>query len=164
MGLLSYYLQTEIERCFRNGVRLSVIGRRDRLQPQIRLLIEAAEAKTRSGRKLHVRLAIDYSSRDAIVEAARVCAEGGDWTRSAFSSALPAPDVDLLIRTGREQRLSDFLLWECAYAEFDFLDCMWPDVPALEGLSRGSTGRVPASRYMRGCCSGRPLNRRRTIE
>jgi undecaprenyl diphosphate synthase len=124
---LSYYLQTEVERCIRNGVRLSVIGRRDRLQPQIRLLIEAAEARTRSGRTLHARLAVDYSSRDAIVEAARVCAEGGDWTRSAFSSALPAPDVDLLIRTGREQRLSDFLLWECAYAEFVFLDCMWPD-------------------------------------
>ena len=129
MRLLSFYLETEIDRCCSNDVRLSVIGRRDRLDPQVRLLMEAAEARTRNCRALHVRLAIDYSSRDAILDAARACAENSNWTRAAFSSALP-PDVDLLIRTGCEQRLSDFLLWECAYAEFVFIDAMWPDFSA----------------------------------
>jgi undecaprenyl diphosphate synthase len=126
MRLLSHYLETEARRCRRNGVRLSVIGRRDRLDPQVRRAIEKAEDRTRNGRTLHVRLAIDYSSRDAILEAARACAGSRTWTRTALSSALP-PDVDLLVRTGREQRLSDFLLWECAYAEFVFLDRLWPE-------------------------------------
>ena len=124
MRLLAVYLQTEIDRCRYNGVRISVIGRRDRLAPEIRKLIEAAERDTRDGRTLHVRLAIDYSSRDAILAAARRCRT---LTREALAAALPAPDVDLLIRTAGEQRLSDFLLWECAYAEFHFTARMWPD-------------------------------------
>lgn len=130
MSLLTYYLQTEVERCRRNGVRLSAIGRRDRLDPEVRALIDMAESYTQNGRALHVRLAIDYSSRDAMLTAAQHCSANNDWSRTAFSAALPAPDVDLLIRTGGEQRLSDFLLWECAYAEFVFLDAMWPDFNA----------------------------------
>jgi undecaprenyl diphosphate synthase len=129
MGLLSHYLETEARTCRRNGVRLSAIGRRDRLDPQVLRSIEKAEDRTQNGRTLHVRLAIDYSSRDAILDAARACAGDRTWSRAAFSSALP-PDVDLLVRTGREQRLSDFLLWECAYAEFVFLDCPWPEFGA----------------------------------
>jgi undecaprenyl diphosphate synthase len=74
-----------------------------------------------------LRIAVDYSSRDAILNAAKVCAERRNWSRDAIAAALPAPEVDLLIRTAGEQRLSDFLLWEAAYAEFVFLDCMWPD-------------------------------------
>ena len=124
MRLLTVYLQTEIDRCRYNGVRVSVIGRRDRLQPDIRKLIHSAERDTRDCRTLHLRLAIDYSSRDTILQAARRCRS---WTREAFAAAMPAPDVDLLIRTAGEQRLSDFLLWECAYAEFVFTERMWPE-------------------------------------
>ena len=127
MRLLTVYLQTEIDRCRYNGVRVSVIGRRDRLAPEIRKLITAAERDTRGCRALHLRLAIDYSSRDAILDAARKCSSQRQWTRERFAAALPAPDVDLLIRTAGEQRLSDFLLWECAYAEFFFTQRMWPE-------------------------------------
>jgi undecaprenyl diphosphate synthase len=130
MRLFAVYLQTEIDRCRYNGVRVRVIGRRDRLDPQIRGLIEAAEEDTRHCTTLNLRLAVDYSSRDATLAAARQCAESNVWTRAAFSSALPAPDVDLLIRTAGEQRLSDFLLWECAYAEFIFVDRYWPEFTA----------------------------------
>ena len=124
MRLLTVYLQTEVDRCRYNGVRITVIGRRDRLAPEIRKLIERAERDTRGCRTLHVRLAIDYSSRDTILAAARKCRT---LTRESLASTLPAPDVDLLIRTAGEQRLSDFLLWECAYAEFVFTERMWPD-------------------------------------
>lgn len=127
MELLAFYLQDEVDRCVENGIRLSVIGRRDRLPKRIPELIEKAESKTKAGRRLHARIAIDYSSRDSLVEAARRCAARGDWTREAMSNALPAPDLDLLIRTSGEQRLSDFLLWECAYAEFVFTSTLWPD-------------------------------------
>jgi undecaprenyl diphosphate synthase len=127
MRLLAKYLEAETGRCRENGVRVSVIGRRDRLHSELRRLISDAEAATRDCERLHLRLAIDYSSRDAMLGAARFCASWYDWTCDSLSAALPAPDVDLLIRTGGEQRLSDFLLWECAYAELLFLPCMWPD-------------------------------------
>ena len=126
MDLLARYLQTEAANCARQGVRLSVIGRRDRLSHSLRSLIETCETLTAAGDKLHVRLAIDYSSRDSLLRAAEACS-GHPLTRESLASQLPAPDVDLLIRTAGEQRLSDFLLWECAYAEFVFTDRMWPD-------------------------------------
>jgi undecaprenyl diphosphate synthase len=102
-------------------VRLSVIGRRDRLPGALVPLIEKAERDTGGGVRLHLRIAIDYSSRDAIFAAAQSAR-----TRDQLSAAL-GPDVDLLIRTAGEQRLSDFLLWECAYAEFVFLPQLWPE-------------------------------------
>jgi undecaprenyl diphosphate synthase len=105
-------------------VRLSVIGRRDRLPPLLVPVIESAERATTAGQRLHLRLAIDYSSRDSIVRTAQAC--GCQASRDDFSRHL-APDVDLLIRTGGEQRLSDFLLWEAAYAELVFLPVLWPD-------------------------------------
>jgi undecaprenyl diphosphate synthase len=131
MDLFENYLNTEIARLVEAGVRLSFIGRRDRLAARIRHLLEHAEIATRGGRELHVRVAIDYSGRDMLLRAA-ACSPS---TRTEFAAALgraqgggdPAPDVDLVIRTGGEQRLSDFLLWECAYAELLFLDCAWPD-------------------------------------
>lgn len=133
MRLFRAYLASETARCVQNGVRLDVIGRRDRLSPVLRKAIEAAEAETAGGDRLHLRVAIDYSSRDTIVEAARLTA-GREVEREEFvelmrrvNHSAPAPDVDLLIRTGGEQRLSDFLLWECAYAELYFDPCMWPD-------------------------------------
>src|SRR5690606_4069656 len=122
-------LETETANCAREGVRLSVMGRRDRLSASLRGLIENGEKRTAAGENLHVRLAVDYSSRDSLLRAAEACS-GRPLTRESLAAQLPAPDVDLLIRTAGEQRLSDFLLWECAYAEFVFTDRMWPDFDA----------------------------------
>jgi len=129
MKLLAVYLESEAAACARKGVRLSVIGRRDRLSTGLRNLIEDSERLTAPGESVHVRLAIDYSSRDSLLRAAEACS-GHELTRESLAAHLPAPDVDLLIRTAGEQRLSDFLLWECAYAEFVFTDRMWPDFSA----------------------------------
>jgi undecaprenyl diphosphate synthase len=123
MKLLGRYLVQETRRCVENGVRLEAIGRRDRLGAPLVALLEQAERATAGGGRLHLRLAIDYSSRSAIVQAARRMQ--GLPTEEKFS-ALLGPDVDLLIRTSGEQRLSDFLLWECAYAEMVFTPRMWP--------------------------------------
>jgi undecaprenyl diphosphate synthase len=130
MKLFHTYLRREQARCVQNGVRVSVVGRRDRLPRLLLPVIEECESATAAGEKLHLRLAVDYSSRDAILTAAH--ALKGKATREAFSKALGAPDVDLLIRTGGEQRLSDFLLWECAYAELVFTPVMWPDFAASD--------------------------------
>jgi undecaprenyl diphosphate synthase len=130
MKLFHTYLRREREKCVENGVRLSVIGRRDRLPALVLPAIEAAEAATRSGRRLHLRLAVDYSSRDAILTAARQLR--GNATRDDLSAALGGPDVDLVIRTGGEKRLSDFLLWEAAYAELVFTPVMWPEFDASD--------------------------------
>jgi len=132
MALFARFLRDEAGPLRAHDVRLSMIGRRDRLPPELVSAIAAAEALTAPGTRLHLRVAVDYSSRNAILEAARL---GGldDPTREAFAIRLgdthggPAPDVDLLIRTGGEQRLSDFLLWESAYAELFFTARMWPD-------------------------------------
>lgn len=123
MKLLGHYLVRETDRCVENGVRLQAIGRRDRLPAALVSLLEDAERKTAHGSKLHLRLAIDYSSRQAILDAVR---RDRAMTEEAFSKSL-GPDVDLLIRTSGEQRLSDFLLWECAYAEMIFTRRMWPE-------------------------------------
>jgi undecaprenyl diphosphate synthase len=132
-GLLERYLEREAPALAEQGVRLEVVGRRDRLPRRAKLAVEKAEAATAWGSRLRLRIAVDYSARDAIARAA-ASLQGGTPTREAFAEALaracnaaPAPDVDLLIRTGGEQRLSDFLLWECAYAELVFLDTLWPD-------------------------------------
>ena len=139
MKLLRYYLLKETANCVRNKIRISVIGRRDRLPLELKSSIEAAEEATREGSRLHVRAAIDYSSREAICEAAGRWAGGRIVSGQEFSALIgragqpngltvgPVPDVDLLIRTGGEQRLSDFLLWECAYAELYFTKVKWPD-------------------------------------
>ena len=129
MRLLQSYLRKEQERCVRNGVRVSLIGRRDRLPAGLVPQIDTVERVTAGGTALHLRLAIDYSSRDAVVEAARRLGE--NCTRESLSRAL-GPDVDLLIRTAGEQRLSDFLLWECAYAEFVFTQKKWPEFQASD--------------------------------
>ena len=100
--------------------------------------IEAAEAATREGMGLHLRLAIDYSGREAIVRAARTLPAGEEATPLEFGRLLgadgrhtePVPELDLLIRTGGEQRLSDFMLWECAYTELVFTERLWPDFDA----------------------------------
>jgi len=136
MSLFRRYLRSEAAELRNRGVRLQVIGRRDRLPRTVVRAIENAEAATAGGARLLLRLAVDYSSRQAVLEAARRCAGGGRVDPERFASAMAeaihadadvASDVDLLIRTGGERRLSDFLLWECAYAELVFTSRMWPD-------------------------------------
>jgi undecaprenyl diphosphate synthase len=139
MRLFRETLQREVERCRANGIRLSVIGRRDRLPGAVLEAIVAAEAATAELSAMRLRLAVDYSARDAIVAAARASA-GALEDRRTFETRLAAacsdpvgtPEVDLLIRSGGERRLSDFLLWECAYAELYFTDRMWPDFGAAD--------------------------------
>jgi undecaprenyl diphosphate synthase len=105
-----------------------VIGRRDRLDPNLTATIAEIEYETSYGRALQLRIAVDYSARDAILRAASRLDARVDVTRERFARLIgEAPDVDLMIRTGGEQRLSDFLLWESAYAELVFTPRMWPE-------------------------------------
>jgi undecaprenyl diphosphate synthase len=133
LQILQEYLLAETSHCLDEGIRLNIIGRRDRLPANLREAISDSEALTASGRKLHLRLAIDYSARHTIFQAACKFYKVTDLSSEAFSNILAevqrggSTEVDLLIRTGGEQRLSDFLLWECAFAEFCFLPKRWPD-------------------------------------
>jgi undecaprenyl diphosphate synthase len=168
MHLLKRYLQSEISRCVENDIRLNIIGRRDRLKPELVTIIERAESLTAAGKRMLLRIAVDYSARDALAKSAHratsdcCCPQHGTrhnskpgtkrstesssprdtesgtdrgTDRACFENALaehmhsavPVRDVDLLIRSGGERRLSDFLLWECAYAELAFVDTYWPD-------------------------------------
>jgi undecaprenyl diphosphate synthase len=139
MSLLRHYLRAELARLVDSGVRLTVIGRRDRLPDGLAEEIAEAEQASSAGTRLHVRIAIDYSSRDAIAGAAARWRPDHLPSRESFDRFLAGPDtlhgndVDLLIRTGGEKRLSDFLLWESAYAELCFVDTLWPDFDA-DGL------------------------------
>ena len=131
MRLFRVYLLADLQRLKQSEVRLSIIGRRDRLGEDLRLQIAQAEAATAAGRRLHLRIAIDYSSRDCIARAAAACHGAGELgamiARAAGPEGEGLEEVDLLIRTGGEKRLSDFLLWEAAYAELWFTDRMWPE-------------------------------------
>jgi undecaprenyl diphosphate synthase len=133
LRLLHEYLLVETSHCVEEGVRLSVIGRRDRIPATLRQAITDSEAATANGTRLHLRLAIDYSAREAIYHAACRFYKVTELSAESFSNVLAevlhggSTEVDLLIRTGGEQRLSDFLLWECAFAEFVFLPKRWPD-------------------------------------
>jgi undecaprenyl diphosphate synthase len=134
MRLFRRALLGEAKRCLENGVRLTILGRRDRLPSSLRHTVEQVEALTASGSRMHLRVAVDYSAREAVLRAA-ASVRGDAITREGFSELLarvdhdrlPARDVDLVVRTGGEQRLSDFLLWECAYAELLFVQKMWPE-------------------------------------
>jgi undecaprenyl diphosphate synthase len=138
MALFERYLAREASRCERNGIRLRVIGRRDRLEPKLVGAIEHAEASTAFGAAMELRIAVDYSGRDAILEAIALLPREAPPTRDALLAALGraglggAPEVDLLVRTGGERRISDFLLWEAAYAELFFTDRLWPDVDGAD--------------------------------
>jgi len=133
MALLGSFLRREAAALATHEVRLSLIGRRDRLPLPLRAAATRAENETAGARGLHLRLAVDYSARDMILRAARRRVSGSVPSET-FAARLGqayggagAPDVDLLIRAGGEQRLSDFLLWESAYAELRFVARMWPD-------------------------------------
>jgi undecaprenyl diphosphate synthase len=134
MHLFGQYLFTETRRCIEQSIRLNVIGRRDRLSDNLLRSIEQSERASAAGSGMLLRIAVDYSSQHSIAQAARL-ARGGEVAVQDFQRLLnevdhctqPAGEVDLLIRTGNERRLSDFLLWECAFAELHFSDCLWPD-------------------------------------
>jgi len=173
MCIFEEFLRSSVAEWVDAGIRVSVFGRRDRLEPSLAAAIEAVEAATRGGQRLHLRLAIDYSARAAILRAARALSHSGAATPAEFARLLAArdhdrapagsalvrnvapglapahaaptggppfdsgyyaavPELDLLIRTGGEQRLSDFMLWECAYAELVFTDRRWPDFDAAD--------------------------------
>jgi undecaprenyl diphosphate synthase len=129
MRLLRAYLRLDLDRFIKSGAKLTVIGRRDRLPPRLRKEIARAEAASAGGTKLNLRIAFDYSSREAIAQAAAAFAAEPEPSLDRFGQLVaPGADtVDLLIRTGGEKRLSDFLLWESAYAELYFTDKMWPE-------------------------------------
>jgi len=137
MRIFRTYLAAETATCVERGVRLAVIGRRDRLPLPLLETIVAAERATRGGTALDLRVAVDYSAQDAIVGAAARAARqaGAALTRESFAWLLDEtihagtapPPVDLLIRTGGERRLSDFLLWEAAAAKLVFSPTLWPD-------------------------------------
>ena len=143
MHLFERYLKSEIQRCIKNNIRMSIIGRRDRLNSSMVKLIEKAEIKTSRGKRLHLRVAIDYSSRHSIISELKKYRD--------HPERFNLPDVDFVIRTGGEQRLSDFLLWECAYAELYFSKILWPDfteqhfIEALEEYYQRERrfGRIP---------------------
>jgi undecaprenyl diphosphate synthase len=140
MRLLQRYLTTETRSCIEQSIRINVIGRRDRLRPSLVRAIEQSERLTAACTRMQLRIAIDYSSQHSILEAARQAPRGGSLGMEEFAGLLAridhsVPDcgaVDLLIRTGGEQRLSDFLLWDCAYAELYFTDRLWPDFGEAE--------------------------------
>ena len=133
MQLLRRYIRTELRRLIESGTRLTVIGRRDRLPYDLAAEIGDVENKSASGGRLHLQIAIDYSSRSAIAHAAAGWLADDSPSYRAFRRLLAwqgsgsGADVDLLIRSGGEKRLSDFLLWECAYAELCFTETLWPD-------------------------------------
>lgn len=164
MSLLKEYLGKETSRCLKEGIRLNVIGRRDRLNPALLASIEHSEASTRQGEALLLRLAVDYSSREALLKACAYTG-GSGLNQERFSGLLEqachsvpgAGPVDLVIRTGGEKRLSDFLLWESAYAELYFTDVLWPDfteatlaqaLADFQGRQR-RFGKIPALEALR---------------
>lgn len=140
-GLLRYYLNHEVKALAREGVRLRVIGDRCRFGEELRQLIERAEAETASNTRLNVNVALSYGARDEILSAARaiaLAAQRGELDPATldeaglerFLATAGMPDPDLIIRTSGEQRLSNFLLWQAAYAELAFLPVLWPDFTA----------------------------------
>jgi undecaprenyl diphosphate synthase len=140
LALLEDFLRNSASELEAERIRLRVIGRRDRIPASLVEAIEFAERKTGSGRRMDVRIALDYSSRDAILRASCWMVSSLEVNQREFARRLgqvtnggePAPDVDLLIRTGGERRLSDFMLWECAYAELFFTSRMWPEFEAAD--------------------------------
>jgi undecaprenyl diphosphate synthase len=141
MGLLRLYLKSEINELRKNGIRLIVIGDRSRFDPDIVTMIERAEADTADGARLNLILALSYGGRQEIVSAARTLAKQAaageidpdsidEKAVAAHLNTADIPDPDLLIRTSGEQRISNFLLWQLAYAELVFTDVLWPDFGA----------------------------------
>lgn len=171
-ALFHRYLLTQTRRCLEHSIRLNVIGRRDRLSTTLRRSIERSEEATAHCTGMHLRIAVDYSAQHSLLEACRCMQFEGRVDRESFlrilatvdHSSRSVPEVDLLIRTGGERRLSDFLLWECAYSELYFVDCLWPDfdeaafAAAIEDYERRDRrfGAIPSNEAV---SSGKPSPR-----
>ena len=159
MDLFASHLDRELATMQANSIRLSIIGRRDRLPASLVARMGEVEARTAGGTRVHLRVAIDYSSRTAMSQALQ---GGAPLSPPDVGTSGPLlPNVDLLLRTGGERRLSDFLLWECAYAELAFVPVMWPDFDAahfdaaLEDYARrqrrfGGVGDEPPAHALSG--------------
>lgn len=143
MGLLRLYLRNEVGTLSKNGIRLKIIGDRSRLGPDIVSLINESEARTAANTAMTLTLALSYGGRQEILEAARSIArdaaagrlDPNEVDEAAISARLftaGTPDPDLVIRTSGEKRISNFLLWQCAYAELVFMDVLWPDFGRAE--------------------------------
>jgi undecaprenyl diphosphate synthase len=165
MRLLGDYLRAETRTLVESGARMSLIGRRDRLAWSQRESLARIETATANGERLHIRLAVDYSAREAIEQAAAGWTGGPETFARRVAQAAPgdaeAGDVDLLIRTGGDQRLSDFLLWECAFAELWFTERMWPDFDAgdlalavADFRRRERSGALPDGRRPKAAAAG----------
>jgi undecaprenyl diphosphate synthase len=139
-GLVRQFLLDQVSHWVMRGTRLRVIGRRDRLPRMLRAVIESVEEATSEGTGMQLRIAVDYSAQEEILRTATRFYTTLEISKEAFGHMLARvshagenfPNVDLLIRTGGEQRLSDFLLWECAYAEMIFSKKLWPDFGAAD--------------------------------
>lgn len=158
MGLLRLYLRREIGRLHENGVRLSVIGERSRLAPDIIKMIEHAEARTAANTRLRLTVALSYGGRQDIVNAARALAqqvksgslqpeEIDEDLFSAHLSTADMPDPDLVIRTSGEMRISNFLLWQFAYTEMVFVEKHWPDFTASDFVAAITEFQCRSRRY-----------------
>lgn len=153
LACIAEFLEAEREHCVAEGVRVTVIGRRDRLPADVLDAITETERATAGGERLHLRLAVDYSSRATVASAAAIgstAALAGNLAAETITRLLGSDgprgarvgDVDLVVRTGGEMRLSDFLLWECAYAEILFTTVPWPDFGAAHlGAALAEFGR-----------------------
>jgi len=163
-GLLRAYVRRDLERLKRDGVRVRVAGTRENLPDDLRELVDRAERETRDNVRFHLTVAFNYGGREEIVRAvqslAGEVAEGRlmpqQITENLFSNSLDTselPDPDLLIRTSGERRLSNFLLWQCAYSELVFTDVLWPDFGA-EALARAVTEYAQRERRYGAVSSG----------
>ncbi len=135
LELFTAHFRTQANALARAGIRVSAIGQRTRLPIALQRAIATAESRTAHGHAMHLRVAIDYSSRTAIQQAHGAAPSAPTLVADGMAHTeveTLLPPVDLLVRTGGERRLSDFLLWECAYAELLFLDVLFPDLsPAI---------------------------------
>ncbi|WP_306119948.1 MULTISPECIES: isoprenyl transferase [unclassified Roseitalea] len=158
LGLLRLYIHRDLEELAGNGVRVRIIGSRQGLQPDIGELIDMAEERTKANVRLNLNIAFNYGGRDEILRAAqslvdRARAEPGTDRRLTTADLAAAmdtgglPDPDLIIRTSGEMRLSNFLLWQAAYSELVFLDCLWPDFAESHLVEALETYRGRDRRY-----------------
>ena len=143
LAMIAEFAMQDAPELVAQGVRLTFVGRRDRLPGMVAAAMLGAEVATVTGRRMHLRVAVDYSSRDALLEAAHARPR----SREDIERSLACPGVDLLIRTGGEQRLSDFLLWECAYAELAFVPKLWPDYTAADLASAVADFQARSRRF-----------------
>ena len=153
LGLLKLYIRRDLAELASSGVRVRIIGRREGLRPDILELIESAEEKTAHNTKLNLNIAFNYGGRDEVARATQRLAqdvaagrldpdEVDEETLPRYLDTYVLPDPDLVIRTSGEARISNFLLWQSAYAEYEFIDTLWPDFTAEElGRLCSSYGR-----------------------